>query len=84
MAIETDTIDLPSHWATYLVNGDASCFDYWNPQASGDCDQAACDAIMAPLYAEGWHVVGCDGETFYGRFRGLQTELLTYNLLRCL
>lgn len=30
MTIEVDTITAPAHWASYLINGDASGFDFSN------------------------------------------------------
>lgn len=85
--IETDVIDMPAHWASYLINGDASGFDYSNTPAdpdAGDRELAACDAyVQAHVYAHGWRIVGCSDETEFGRFEGFLTDLLTYSLLRC-
>ena len=76
MAIETDTIDAPASWASYLVNGDATGFDYYGE--SGALDMAACDEWVATLAHKGWRVVSCEGEPFY--WRG--SELITYTILR--
>ena len=72
---KTDTIDMPAHWASYLINGDASGLD--------DAEQAACDAYTREhVYAHAWSIVGCSDESHFGRFAGLGTDLLTYELLR--
>ncbi len=85
--IEVTTATAPASWASYLVNGDASGFDYSNTpdNRAGDRDMAACDAWVESLAADGWHVVSCEGESefahycdaFPGRFNG---DVVTYIL----
>lgn len=85
MAIETTTTNAPAHWACYLINGDASGFDYYNTPSdnAGDRDKAECDAWLDKISAEGWHVtLDNDAEPFFDRWRGLGTDLLTYTLYR--
>ena len=50
MSIETDVIEAPTHWASYLINGDPSGYE--------EADLAAADA-----YFEGWIVLDCDLDT---------------------
>lgn len=51
---ETEIYSLPSYWASYLINGDAS--------GMGDDDQADCDAFLASL-PWGWSCVDVSEET---------------------
>lgn len=54
---EVSTYTLPAHWASYLINGDASGLE--------DDDQAECDAFIEK---EGINVFDCVGESsFYRR-----------------
>ena len=55
MSIETDVIEAPTHWASYLINGDPSGYD-------------EADLEAADTYFEGWIVLHCDLET--SRFSG--------------
>ncbi len=57
--IETAIETAPAHWACYLINGDASGFDYSNTpnDNAGDRDQELCDAWVNKLAKEGWRVV---------------------------
>lgn len=50
MSIKTDIVEAPSHWACYLINGDASGMD--------DAEIAACDE-----YFKGMQVLDCNTET---------------------
>ena len=50
MSIKTDIVEAPSHWACYLINGDASGMD--------DAEIAACDE-----YFKGIRVLDCNPET---------------------
>jgi hypothetical protein len=78
MAIEIDEIDAPAHWASYLINGDASGLE--------DEEQAECDHWLERL--KGWSVVSCVAEEFFGRFyfavigKELGCDLLTYSLIK--
>ena len=38
MKLEFDTVTAPSHWATYLINGDVSTFAY----SENEADEQAC------------------------------------------
>lgn len=44
--IESITYQLPSHWASYLINGDASSFDLWD---DGDKELAIIDRLLADV-----------------------------------
>ena len=65
MAIETDTITLPSYWASALVNGDYSGL-------SDDSEVKRVNATIDRLAADGWHVVSTadddDGNSVEPRF----------------
>lgn len=65
--IEVETCIGPAQWASYLVNGDASGFDYYNTPTdnAGDRDQAACDAWVEYLARDGWYVVSAEGESYF-------------------
>lgn len=83
--IEVTTATAPAHWACYLINGDASGFDYSNTpsDAAGDRDKAECDAWLDRLASEGWRVVSCeDGEAEFRRWNGIGCNCLTYILHR--
>ena len=76
---ETDKIDAPAYWASYLINGDASGLT--------DAEEAECDRWVEGL-GSGWSVVGCAEESHFGRFffavegRELGCDLLEYELLK--
>lgn len=72
--IEVETTIAPAYWASYLVNGDASGME--------EDELAKCDKWLAHQTKEGWRVVSCEGESFIGRFQGMQTELVEYTLHR--
>lgn len=88
MAIEVTTATAPAHWASYLINGDASGFDYSNTpnNKQGDKDQAECDAWTERLYKDGgWYVVSAEGKPFYKNVTDANVfhcEALTYILHR--
>ncbi len=79
MSIETTTATAPAHWACYLINGDASGFDYSNTpsDAAGDRDKAECDAWLDRLAEDGWYVVSCedDEEPWFSRYNDAGTRL---------
>ncbi len=82
--IEVGTINAPAHWACYFVNGDATGFDYYNTSTdnAGDRDMAEADKFLERLAKDGWRVVSCEGESFFGTFNGLGTDLITYIIHR--
>lgn len=60
ITIETTTAWAPDHWASYLVNGDASGLDAH--------DKALADSWLARQAADGWQVACTgDGETAFMR-----------------
>ena len=44
--IESITYELPSHWASYLINGDASSFDLWD---DGDKELEIIDRLLTDI-----------------------------------
>lgn len=73
--IEVDTIDGPAHWASYLINGDASGLT--------EEDEIECDDWQQRLAAQGgWYVVSCEGDEWFGRFEGMGGNLVNYILQR--
>lgn len=65
--LECHTLTAPASWACYLINGDASGFDYCNTpdDKAGDRDQAECDAWVAALAADNARVVSCEDESTF-------------------
>ena len=43
---ESITYQLPSHWASYLINGDASSFELWD---DGEAEQAIINRLLADI-----------------------------------
>ena len=52
MSVHFDEIIAPSHWASYLINADASGYD--------DAELKAADAYFA-----GWHVVNVSDDEWF-------------------
>lgn len=71
-SIEVDTFGAPAIWASALINGDLTSFDYYGAESLAEFERW-CAANPELLM-----VVDCSDESFIGRFNGLQTELLTY------
>lgn len=66
--------EAPAHWASYLINGDASgLVDYYGEST----DEV--DAWLASVGAGG--PTDCSDEPHYGHWNGLLTDLLTYTFL---
>jgi hypothetical protein len=90
--LESHTLTAPASWACYLINGDASGFDYYNTpdDNAGDRDKAQCDAWADALAADNARVVSCDGEAEFSRYCDamrvvpglLPGDMLTYQILR--
>lgn len=85
MPIETDTITAPSHWASALINGDESSFDYYNDAE----DRADYERFCAWLAEHRWEVVDCEGEGYFkhsphvpGVGTMLSGDVLDYTVLR--
>lgn len=58
--IDVDTVTGPARWATYLVNGDESGFDFWGTASAGgdeDPDLVEARAFEHKLSRNGWRVV---------------------------
>jgi hypothetical protein len=88
--IETTEAIGPAHWASYIVNGDATGFDYYNTpnDKAGDKDKADCDKWLDELASDGWMVVSTKDDeeqwfsSFYFNSRGrrLGCDVITYIL----
>lgn len=63
MRYETDTITLPAHWASFLINGD--------PSSIADTDERErAQATVKRLAWEGWSIVSTEGEPrFTNKYR---------------
>lgn len=76
MAISFETLTLPSYWAVYLVNDDASYLD--------DKEIAVIDAFADTF--DCFHVVDVAEETYFSRYHdadngeGLLTEVAEYTV----
>jgi len=76
---ETTTSTAPAHWASYVINGDASGID--------DADIAACDAWVLRHAVDGWQVFDADTENgpFFAHSSDAgvrDCDILEYTLLR--
>ena len=86
MSIEMTTATAPASWASYLINGDATGFDYYNTPTdnAGDRDKAECDAWVERLAADGWQVVSTtDEESYFAHWNDAGTfagDVLSYIL----
>lgn len=88
--IEVSEVVGPAHWASYLINGDATGFDYYNTHSdqAGDRDKADCDKWIDKLSKEGWSIVSTkdDEEQWFSSFyfdshgRTLGCSVITYIL----
>lgn len=69
--IDVDTVTGPARWATYLVNGDESGFDFWGTASAGgdeDPDLVKARAFERKLARNGWRLVSVadDSERYDG------------------
>ena len=74
-AIETETYTLPSYWASYLINGDASGLE--------DSEQQECDEFLATV--PGWICSDCGEESFFSHRNDAGTlagDCLEYTFFR--
>lgn len=55
MPFETDTIELPAHWACALINGDITGIE-------NDAEERRIAAIESNLANDGWHIVDVSEE----------------------
>lgn len=62
------TIALPSHWASYLINGDKSGLD---PQDIAECDERT-KGLSFLLVSE---------NEYCARYNGLLTQMLNYTIV---
>lgn len=65
--ITTVTATAPAHWASYLINGDASSLDYYNTPTSDEGDK---EIALADAFAKwiGGNIVDCSEDTFFSRY----------------
>lgn len=64
--MENYQIDLPEHWASYLINGDSSGME--------QIDINQCDKDTKDLGT----CIGVDEGVFFGQYRGFGCNLLTF------
>ena len=55
MRIESIEVTAPEHWASYLINGDQSAFDYYNDPN----DEQQCYKMEQELSKQGYYAVDC-------------------------
>lgn len=72
----TETYDLPSHWASYLINGDATGFSLNDD--GGDAEIALIDQFVEEIEAEG-ALVDCSQESFFSKYHDAEP----YGVLAC-
>ena len=72
----TEKYDLPAHWASYLINGDATSFSL-NDAGAGDAEIAVIDEFMNDI-GEG-AIVTCSEEPFFSKYHDAQP----YGVLAC-
>jgi hypothetical protein len=70
--IIVDTYVLPSYWASYLINDDAS--------GLSDEDIKQCDKWLSKV--KPGYCVGCDEDYSFGTFGGMGCDLVTYSFHR--
>lgn len=61
---EAQTLDVPSHWLSALVNGDETSFDYHDDAADYKAYEAFCDAELSG----GWSITDCDNEGSFAKY----------------
>ena len=78
MRIESIEVTAPEHWASYLINGDATSFDYYN-----DDDEQQCYNMENELSKQGYYVVDCveHGFTHYPDY-GQAGDCCLYTFIR--
>ena len=64
----TEKYDLPSHWASYLINGDATSFSLNDD--GGDAEKALIDEIVADI-AKG-ALITCGEKSFFSKYHDAQ------------
>lgn len=76
--LEVEQRTAPAHWASYLVNGDAS--------GLGADEQAAADRWVKRLSQDGWRVVSAEGEAWFAHscdaLRRFNGDIIEYVLHR--
>ena len=72
----TETYDLPSHWACYLINGDATGFSLNDD--GGDAEIALIDRFVEEIEADG-ALVDCSQEPFFSKYHDAEP----YGVLAC-
>ena len=65
----TEKYDLPAHWASYLINGDATSFSL-NDAGAGDAEIAVIDEFMNDI-GEG-AIITCSEEPFFSKYHDAQ------------
>ena len=73
----TEKYDLPAHWASYLINGDATSFSLNDD--GGDAEIALIDEIVADIDTKGGALITCSEESFFSKYHDAQP----YGVLAC-
>ena len=60
--MQIEKITLPAFWASALINGDYTGFDYDADTKRAMAELARCEEKETELAAEGWWVVDCEAE----------------------
>lgn len=80
-----ETYDLPSHWAVYLINGDATGFSLNDD--GGDSEIALIDQFIEESELEG-AMIDCSEESFFSKYHDVQPygvkacDCLTFNFYK--
>ena len=81
----TETFELPAHWASYLINGDATSFSLNDD--GGDAEIALIDEVMSNIDKKGNAIIDVDTEeSFFKKYHDahmygvLAGTCLTYRL----
>ena len=78
MKTEKLEIIAPAHWASYLINGDATGFDYYaNPD-----DEKACYDMEKSLSNMGYYCADCEDYGFSRHDYGLPVDCQKYTFIR--
>lgn len=71
------SVPAPAHWASYLVNDDASSL---SESDAKEADAWFSEIVAEHPFAASVVVVGCSEESYVARFNGLQSDLLDYTI----
>jgi len=78
MKIEKLEIIAPSHWASYLINGDATGFDYYADEE----DEKACYDMEESFSKDGYCCVSCEDYGYSRHDYGLPCDCQKYTFIK--